>query len=683
MMAVGPEAVSINSTMLSYGGGGVHSSQIPFGAAVRPTWWTEARIESTLTVEFVANKLREDEHPQLHRPLSFGDGLTSATYLEFILDRARKLFLILSEIGAANKIFSIIDRSYDDTDLPIPLEVVEDLGLSSKGADKLDRKFYTKQYDFLLRELSGGEHIDYESVETVPLEYSYRLPSAQCLQNWVRVRLPKGSSDVLARRHIAMQRPDTGEGFPDDYFDDIATMKLIQHNHIIPIYASYTFRSAGYVLTPFVADHTLKTFLEDSRNVLSFRKLPKRQQQRLLLEWMHCLAEAVAYLHQHGFQHTAIRPSNILIDQANQIAFGEIGSLKAFQRDKKVDPVEVYNYGAPEAHLGERYVFMNSSSNRAIGTALFRKRSQDSKSSSDDSLEGSHDQHPHSPHGRKKAQPLSSVFNFAGLNGGLTRAENSIPPVDASSLRSAYSTNSQTSYAPTEKTDVFSLGCIFVEILTCLHKLKPTDLAKHVRSVRKAQKGLHAARFDSSYHANVPRVIAWLNNLETRSFDQSERLFRTIPNFTRLIRAMLSHDPDLRPGAAAVREHVQNILIQDGGIEEHDLHCGSKSYEWENQTPSDTDHSEKSLYESWSAPSLAEVRQSFLDAAPDESDFYHHALKERSITPTKTPTSVVHPFILPLDQPPPVPPKSSKRGTPPPNFSRRLPSWAEGAVAGL
>ncbi|KAF2095686.1 kinase-like protein, partial [Rhizodiscina lignyota] len=552
-MAFSTESVAINPSMVAYGSYGPTGNS----AQNRPVWWTEERIQSTVTMEYVAGRLKDNERSHLHRPLAFGDGLTSDTYLEFIMERAKTLFLILAEIGVPNRIFSIIDRSYDDGDLPIPLDIVEDLALNSKGDEKLDKKFHAKQFEFLLRELDEGEHIDYAPQEAVAMEYSYRQPSAQCLQNWVRIRVPRRASGMLARRHIAMERPDISEGFPDDYYDDIDTMKSVHHDHIVPIWASYTFKGAGYVLTPFIADHTLKSFFESGK-VQSFQQLSKTARQRLLLEWMHCLAEAVAYLHLNGFQHTAIRPSNIVIDQDNKIAFSEIGSLKSFQRDKKIDPTEVYNYGAPEAHLGERYVFMNSSANKSVGTS----------STSDDSFETSSYAPSSSDSGGRRTAQLSNTWNFSSLN-------NSLAQIPASPVTDARSTYSSSSQSPTEKTDIFSLGCIFLEILSCLHKFKPTDISKHVRSPRKTQKGNLTARFDCSYHANIPRVNTWLNQVEDRAFDQDDRLFRSIPHILRLVRAMLNHDPELRPTAVGVRDHVYSILTHYAGLESESLHCGS------------------------------------------------------------------------------------------------------------
>lgn len=672
-MALGPEGGAVPAALYSYG----MQPQLPLGTSNRPVWWTKDRVASTVTMEFVSSKLRDDERAHLHRPLNFGDGLTNDTYLEYILDRAKTLFLILSEIGAANRIFSIIDRSYDDGDLPIPEDIVGDLALSPKGDDKLDKKFSMKQFDYLLRELEQGSHIEYVSAESVPMEYSYRQPTAQSLEHWIRVRIPKLPKSLLARRSVAMERLDIGEGFPSDYYDDIDTMKSIEHEHIASIWASYTYRGAAYILTPFVAEHTLKSFLDNQKGS-SYLQLSKNARQRLLLEWMHCLADAVAYLHLNGFQHTAIRPSNIVIDHKSNIAFSDIGCLKSFQRDKKIDATEVYNYGAPEAHLGERYVFMNSPGPKSVGTLLFRKRSHESKSStSEDSLDGSYDRGSLKPFGLRKVHTLSSAFNFSALNGSLARIESPAPPTDSHSL------HSQSSQILTEKTDIFSLGCIFLELLSFLHKFKPNDLTKHIRSVRKAQKGFYSARFDSSYHANIPRINTWMNILDDKAFEYNDKIFRSVPYLIRLIRAMLSHDSDQRPTAAGVRDHIHSILTHYGDIDSKDLHCGNSSHGWD-------DRAERASYSTFpSSITLGSLSgsdaTSFVTPSSRDTNGYQHGIPKEVYIPSSSSSetaSIGHPWVIPSSEikssrpPPPTSaptprsPRDSKSSAP--NFSRHI-----------
>src|SRR5947207_7560240 len=93
-------------------------------------WWTDDRIEATVDRAFIFAQLTSDERTLLTQSISFGGGLTNDTYLDWILDRAKKLFLILVEIGVPDQIFGLVDESYDDADLPITLSAVPDLRLT-------------------------------------------------------------------------------------------------------------------------------------------------------------------------------------------------------------------------------------------------------------------------------------------------------------------------------------------------------------------------------------------------------------------------------------------------------------------------------------------------------------------------------------------------------------------------
>jgi hypothetical protein len=133
--------VALNAYIYGYGG---HSLVTPH-AALKQLWWTDDRIDSKVTRPFVVSKLRGEEREFLDRPLAFGEGLTDDTYMEWILDRAKRLFLILAEIGVPDQIFGCIDDSWDDDDLPVSLENVENLELAYDDNEALNKRFWDTQ----------------------------------------------------------------------------------------------------------------------------------------------------------------------------------------------------------------------------------------------------------------------------------------------------------------------------------------------------------------------------------------------------------------------------------------------------------------------------------------------------------------------------------------------------------
>ncbi|KAF2643648.1 hypothetical protein P280DRAFT_444669 [Massarina eburnea CBS 473.64] len=561
---VNDQTVTLNALIYGYAG---HSLVTP-QHAIQQIWWTEARINEKVTRDFVTSRLKPSEREKLEKPVGFGD-LTSDTYIEWILEKARRLFLVLAEIGEADRIFAVVENSWDDEDLPLQMDDIEKLALENRRDEQANARFFNTQFNFLLRELRPGVHIDFAPNEEIPLEYVMGLPPAVSLQNWSRVHLPKKPNKVYVRRKFALSTPDSPGCFEDDYFMDVESAKMVTHDHIVPVWASYTTKDIGYVMTDFVGQHTLRSFI-DHRDPPQYKKLPKPQRRYLLLNWLHCLADATTVLHQNGFCHSAIRPTNILIDDLNDIAFSDIGSLSTFQRDKRLDPMDVYIYGAPETqpitHSAE------SSPTSPISPAFpppgtTRKPSNASKSSGGSS----------SSSGSQRQKLTKSPTNdFSGFNFGFKRA--SKQPVKPRSR-----------IHETEQADIYSLGCVFLEIITFMLKKKPHDFIKHRSSKQRINAGGKNSRLDSSYHANAEKVESWMKILEDTSTAQEDDALQVVPHILAIIRSMLGKNPSMRPSARDVRDQLFGILGNNTAIPE--IHCGAHKHDASSHSGSDRNSS--------------------------------------------------------------------------------------------
>ena len=544
---VNEQTVALNALIYGYAG---HSLVTPH-AALQQIWWTEERINTKVTKEFITSRLQPNERERLQKPVGFGD-LTDDTYIEWILEKARRLFLVLAEIGEAEKIFTAVENSWDDDDLPLQMEDIGQLSLSNRRDAQADSRFYHTQFTFLLRELREGVHIDYAPNEELPLEYVMGLPPAVALQNWPRVHLPKKPNEVYVRRKFPLGNNESPNAFEADYNLDVESARMVEHEHIAPVWASYTAKGLGYIVTNFVGQHTLRTFI-DHRNPGQYQRLAKPDRRYLLLNWLHCLADATAVLHSSGFCHTGIRPSNIIIDEQNNVAFSDIGSLETFQKDKRPDPMDVYIYSAPESHASDQIFDPNVSAPPPnIGSA--RKPSIASKNSAGSSNSSG-----------SQRQKLTKVptNEFTGFNFGFRKHK----PVPKPRSRTH----------ETEKADVFSLGCVFLEIMTFMLKKKPHEFTKHRSSKQTINIGGRSSRTDSSFHANLDRVDTWIKVVEDASFVQDHDSFRAVPFVMKLIRGMLSRAPDVRPNSRDVRDRILEIMVQYTAIP--DIHCHAHKHD--------------------------------------------------------------------------------------------------------
>ncbi|KAJ4355053.1 hypothetical protein N0V95_003271 [Ascochyta clinopodiicola] len=530
-----------------------HSLVTPH-AALQQIWWTDERINEKVTKDFVTSRLQPRERERLTQPVGFGD-LSDDTYIEWILEKARRLFLVLAEIGEADGIFAVVDRSWDDDDLPLEMDDIEQLALSNRRDEHASARFYSTQFTFLLRELQNGVHIDYAPNEEVPLEYVMGLPPAASLQNWSRVHLPKRPKDVYVRRKFALGDADSPTANESVFMMDVESARMVEHEHIAPVWASYTAKGIGYVVTSFVGQHTLRTFI-DHRDPLQYKKLPKPERRWLILNWMHCLVDAVATLHQNGFCHSAIRPSNIIIDERNAIAFSDISSLETFQKDKRPDPMDAYIYSAPETQSTQSALNtfdLNATVPKSVTSST--RTSVTSKSSSGSSNSSG-------SMGRKLSKAPTN--EFSAFNFGFRRTKPALKP--------------RSRVHETEKADIFSLGCVYLELVTFMLKKKPHEFVKHRSTKQRTNTGGRSSRTDSSYHLNMEKVESWMTLLEKASCEHEEDAFRAIPHILTLIRSMMSATPATRPTARNVRDKLLEILTAHTTIP--DVHCGAHKHDF-------------------------------------------------------------------------------------------------------
>jgi serine/threonine protein kinase len=587
------DPMALNAAVFGFAG---HSVLTPH-QAIQNIWWTDERIEAKVTREFVVSKLRPTERVQLFQPMFMGSGLTEDTYLDWILRRAKRIFLILVECGVSDQIFGIAEDSWDDNDLPIPLKEVSRLALSYKDDDSLNKRFYGNQFRFLLRPLDFHSHIDYAPNEVIPVEYVHRLAPAAALQKWSRLHLPKMPTLIYVRRKVLLgEKDEIDPELKERFLEDIHTARSIEHEHIAPVLASWSQKGTGYVMTSFVGEHNLKSFI-DFRTPASIQKLSKQERCRVLLEWIHCLAHAVAYLHRKRIAHSAICPTNILIDDSNKIAFEDLGFLETFQRDKKFDTDEFYNYGAPELFASAKKFNPDMIRPPTPTRKFFQKRrkSSNSNSGSDTSSETASALSVDSngnyffktrSNSVDTITPISTKSSDQSVPPRLNTQDFSVSPTLNISFDQRSSSSSKTTappsisampppprYDPDRKpSDIYSLGCVFLDIISFMLKRKPNEFSKHRATKYKNPNG-KGSHVDASFHNNAVKVQTWMEILENDLPSVQDQALFALPPLFRVITEMLSPEPHRRPLAAEVQGRVYDALYNYGGLQ--NLHCNN------------------------------------------------------------------------------------------------------------
>ncbi|KAL8365873.1 hypothetical protein RB595_004584 [Gaeumannomyces hyphopodioides] len=522
-------------------------------------WWDVSQIQTTVTRQFVCSHLHPEDAGRLDRPVGFGGGLTDGTYWEWIDGKAKRIFLVLLDLGVPEHIFSIIDDSWDDSDLPIALDQVRRLGLTGPARD--ERRFYNRQFHYLLRPLRKGQHVVYSESEVVPLDV---VDGGQVAD---RVTLPGFPDHVFCRRRIPI---GSGPGClaHEDFQDEADRARGLYNEHLVSYFASYVHRGWGYVLFTPASDASLKTVLAGTTPP-SLKALDKGTRRELVMNWIHCLVDTLCYIHGRGLSHGSVRPSRVLLGSGNHISFSDLTRFGAelLAAGASSDQArggfdkEAYDYAAPEQ-------WFRPSSSLGPGGAAVRRGTLTSTLTAG------------SGSGSGAADAFDAPESFS--------ISRSWPQGSSSSIGSPTATTLQQQQAPTphldpQAADVFSLGCVILELLGFLLKRPTRAFAAH-RAAKHKLAGRGGAVLDSSFHRNLGQVETWMTALGREaargsSSSKDARVLRGVAPMLRVVERMLALHPSDRPSVHDVQARMYCVLTEACGIgEPHCVHAPYRAY---------------------------------------------------------------------------------------------------------
>jgi serine/threonine protein kinase len=589
---------------------------------VSSLWWTDERIEATLCRQYVFSQLQPDHQSRLFEPLPWGEGLTSETYLEWILTKAGKLFLILNELGIPHRIFDLADDCVDDSDLPFAEPRVPDLPLipqdesvSSSAAASLNNKFFLTQWRYLVRGIAEGEHVRYTENEGVPVEVLKNglVGSNNNRDGVEKVVLSGATCRIFLRTQVGINAaPYFSE--EDEVLEEIRSLRQLAHEHVLSIYGSYTVDNSINVLFSGVYERSLMSFLSDTPQ--NFKKLPKPDRRGFLVNWPHCLVSGLAWLHANGHPHGSIRPSNVLVDSDYRIFLGHFEGLDTLLDSPKINDIEAYQYAAPERwirttaiqetnvaktsfHSGGRTMRGPSSSSSSSSSSaspqtpraswmtagstqssesrgtVIRVGSRNSlvSSSSSSASGGSGGSHGKSAHKLFRTKPILYTPSIHSSNlASDSRTRPVTAPESAASIpfvphNTALVRTWQSQQVNAQLSDIFSLGAVITDIFTFLCERKISSFANH-RSAKNRTPGRGGGVADASFHlvTNLPQVTSWLTLLTADSKKRKGLAFRAVEPMLAVVRDMIARAPERRPSAEEVEARFAHTVRQLEGI---------------------------------------------------------------------------------------------------------------------
>ncbi|KAK4227973.1 protein kinase [Podospora fimiseda] len=498
-------------------------------------WWDADTIERTVTRQFVCKHLIPEEIEKLDQPLGFGDGLTDGTYWEWIEEKAKKIFLILAELGVPDQIFGIIDDSWDDEDLPIAYDQVERLALTPHRDEKFDQTFFERQFHYLLQPLQKGEHMVYRDADVVPLEVVDKKNIAGQSPSFDKVILMNHPGNVLSRLRIPLGQ---GHISQEDFLFEINGIKNIHSDHLASYWGSYVHQGVGYVLFTQAADFNLKAFLTTTPSCV--KNVEKQARRRMIMDWIHCLVDTVCFLHSRGLSHGNIKPSTVMFTNDNEIFLAD---LLGGMFDKGSFDKESYDYAAPEQ-------WFKPSSFSSANAAAYRRATVTSALAT---------------------SPDNNVYTI------------SRSPADSYGHSPvAVMMHAPTPHLSPQAADVFSLGCVILELLSFLLKKHGRPFATH-RAAKHKTPGRGGAVPDSSFHKNLGQVESWMTQLakEASKKEKDDPLFKAFSPMLHVVERMLSSHPSDRPTANDVQTNMYRIITTPESCGISEPHCVHQYSGWE------------------------------------------------------------------------------------------------------
>ncbi|ORY60792.1 uncharacterized protein BCR38DRAFT_411908 [Pseudomassariella vexata] len=319
----------------------------------------------------------------------------SEEVIEFVLKRARKVFLTLIRINHIKAIDSLYKAGFDDNNLPVGKirpenrkgrfrwevrrlnettnEVTYEPGYEvfNKWASETIAGFVDSQWQFLPASYSESK-FSHTLHQDCPLPFlaDGNTEPAEGHFSWVyKVRVHSTYAQGETFKHVfgnmqdiavKMFRPDLKDYFYRE-LQTLMTIKEIDHPHLIKPIAAYERGTKRCVIFPWAGGGNLKEYWRQT----NYDPPLRLQRDASLIFWalkqMRGLSEALKMLYEHNGRHGDLKPENILRfnegDGHGRLVIADVGLTKFHvlatqRRDKKSSIMSrTLRYEAPEIDI--------------------------------------------------------------------------------------------------------------------------------------------------------------------------------------------------------------------------------------------------------------------------------------------------------------------------------------------
>ena len=366
--------------------------------------------------------------------------------------------------------------------------------------------FVAEQYRAVPREWKEGNHVELEDEEPLPLiyEHTYQEGSSGLV---IRVRDPFSHKTYALKKQIIAPEENRTAAARNHLEQEIERLKELRHIHVVQLVNSFKRGGAyGIILTPAATcdlEGLLGRYRKDKYN--TYTNCRDREWIRpILLTAFGCLAKGLAYIHGCDIRHKDVKPGNILYERG----------------DPNVEKEPRFLW----ADFGLAYDFSASKDSRTQSSELNSPRYAAPEVVATNDM--ANNKRPY-------------VDRWASVISNLDRIKENSEEKSTDTELDSETAEDMRNHGRT--TDIFSLGCVFLELLAGLVDEKlPLDvpISQHPNEV-------------PIFARYIPELTTWARQQQQKS-DSGHEL---APMFN-IATDMILEKPKRRP---AVDEVVQRV----------------------------------------------------------------------------------------------------------------------------
>ena len=397
------------------------------------------------------------------------------------LPEMAKICLVLAGIKQPGLLEDFIDSNIVDKHLgTLQKEQIQNI-LQSHHAE-CARPFFVEQYRAVPRDWKEGHHVEFEEDEPLPLieEHVYKKGSSGLV---IRVHDFFSQKTYALKKQLIAQEENRTAAARKHLEEETKRLKELRHIHVVQLVKSYERGGAyGLILIPAATcdlESLLKRYHKNKFNTDTKGK-DRVWIRPILLTAFGCLTKGLAYIHGCEIRHKDVKPGNILYERGNpnvnkgpRFLWADFGLAYDFSasKDSRTRSSKIYSprYAAPEV------VAMSDMANN-------KRTYMD-----------------------QRTNVLSSLDKIIE-NGEQKSKNNKLDREPAEDMPDSHG----------RKTDIFSLGCVFFEILGAL---VDKDLPLDVPSSQHRNEVPIFARY-------IPELTTWatqqLQEIEAQQLVKSE-----------------------------------------------------------------------------------------------------------------------------------------------------------------